>query len=133
MVGSSIVRLLKKRGYDRILTRTHLELDLTRQELVERFFEEHKPGYVFLSAAKVGGIMANSTYPAQFIYDNLAISTNVIHSSYLYKVKKLINLGSSCIYPKLAPQPLKDLSVNGGLTLSLRRRPKYLSSLKPHK
>jgi GDP-L-fucose synthase len=94
--------------YSNILTRTHAELDLTEQAAVDAFFETHKPDYVFLAAAKVGGIHANNTYPAEFIRDNLAIQTNIIHAAYRNKVKRLLFLGSSCIYPKLAPQPMKE-------------------------
>jgi len=108
LVGASIVRALEKRSYSNIVVRTHEELDLKRQEAVERFFNETKPEYVFLAAAKVGGIGANSAYPAQFIHDNLAIALNVIESARRYGVQKLLNLGSSCIYPKMAPQPLKE-------------------------
>ena len=108
LVGSSIKKLLEDRGFQRILTRTHAELDLTRQEQVERFFETHRPAYVFLAAARVGGIGVNQSLPAQFIYDNLAIALNVIHSAWRFGVRRLLNLGSSCIYPKLAPQPLKE-------------------------
>ena len=108
LVGSAIVRKLQEKGYKNIITKTKAELDLRRQEEVERFFEEERPDYVFLAAAKVGGILANSTYPAEFIYDNLAIALNVIHSAYKFGVKKLLNLGSSCIYPKYAPQPMKE-------------------------
>lgn len=108
LVGSSIMRELEKQGYTNIVTRTHAELDLTRQADVEAFFESENIEYVFLSAAKVGGIHANNTYPAQFIYDNLMIETNIIHCAYKYKVKKLLFLGSSCIYPKLCPQPIKE-------------------------
>jgi len=108
LVGSAILRKLKEKGYNNIIVRTSKELDLRRQKDVEAFFEKEKPEYVFLSAAKVGGILANSTYPAEFIYDNLAIALNIIHSAYKYGVKKLLNLGSSCIYPKLAPQPMKE-------------------------
>lgn len=108
LVGSAIFRKLQESGYVNILTKSHAELDLTRQEEVERFFERERPEYVFLTAARVGGIGANSSYPAQFIYDNLAIALNVINTSYKYGVKKLLNLGSSCIYPKLAPQPMKE-------------------------
>jgi GDP-L-fucose synthase len=108
LVGSSILRLLRERGFQNILTRTHGELDLTRQEQVEQFFEAHRPAYVFLAAARVGGIGANSSFPAQFIYDNLSIALNVIHSAWRFGTRKLLNLGSSCIYPKLAPQPLKE-------------------------
>jgi GDP-L-fucose synthase len=108
LVGSSIERLLRERGFRNLVTRTHAELDLTRQEQVERFFQEHRPAYVFLAAARVGGIGANSRFPAQFIYDNLSIALNVIHSAWRSGVRKLLNLGSSCIYPRLAPQPLKE-------------------------
>jgi len=99
---------LQEKGYKNIITKIRSELDLRRQEEVEKFFEEEKPEYVFLADAKVGGILANSTYPAEFIYDNLAIAFNVIHASYKFGVKKLLNLGSSCIYPKHAPQPMKE-------------------------
>ena len=108
LVGSALVRNLQAKGYSNLLLRTHAELDLADQKAVEAFFAEHKPEYVFLAAAKVGGIHANNTYPAEFIRDNLAIQTNVIHASYLNNVKRLLFLGSSCIYPKLAPQPLKE-------------------------
>jgi len=108
LVGSALLRKFQKEGFENIVTRTHSELDLRNQAEVEKFFAEEKPEYVVLSAAKVGGIMANMTYPAQFIYDNLMISTNIIHFSYKYGVKKLLNLGSSCIYPKMAPQPIKE-------------------------
>ncbi|WP_303189576.1 GDP-L-fucose synthase [Fusobacterium ulcerans] len=108
LVGSAIIRNLKERGFTNIIERTHKELDLRRQEDVERFFEIEKPEYVFLAAAKVGGICANNTYPAEFIYDNLMIESNIIHSSYKTKVKKLLFLGSSCIYPKFAEQPIKE-------------------------
>jgi GDP-L-fucose synthase len=108
LVGSAIVRRLKAGGYTNIVTKAHAELDLTRQAEVEAFFSAEKPEYVFLAAARVGGIGANSTYPADFIYDNLAIGLNVIHAAYKSGVKKLCNLGSSCIYPKLAPQPMKE-------------------------
>lgn len=108
MVGSAIVRKLKEKGYTNIIFRTHKELDLTNQEKVWEFFEKEKPEYVFLAAAKVGGILANNTYKADFIYQNLMIAANVIEASYRYGVKKLLNLGSSCIYPKHAPQPLKE-------------------------
>jgi len=108
LVGSAIYRRLQKEGFTNILIRTHKELDLCNQMQVEEFFKKEKPEYVILAAAKVGGIMANSTYPAEFIYQNLMIGTNVVHSSYKYGVKKLLNLGSSCIYPRLAPQPMKE-------------------------
>jgi GDP-L-fucose synthase len=108
LVGSAIVRNLKDKGYNNIIGRTHKELDLTNQEAVEQFFKEEKPEYVFLAAAKVGGIGANSAYPADFIMENLLIQCNVIKSAFNSKVKKLMFLGSSCIYPKLCPQPIKE-------------------------
>jgi len=108
LVGSAIVRKLEKEGYNNLVVRSHSELDLTRQEDVEAFFEKERPEYVFLAAARVGGILANSTYKAEFIYDNIMIAANVINTSYKYGVKKLLNLGSSCIYPKHAPQPMKE-------------------------
>jgi len=108
MVGSAIHRKLQKEGYNNIITRSSSELDLRVQSDVEEFFEQEKPDYVFLAAAKVGGIIANNTYRADFLYENLQIQNNIIHSSYLKGVKKLMFLGSSCIYPKLAPQPLKE-------------------------
>ena len=108
LVGSAIVRNLEERGFTNIIGKTHKELDLTRQDEVEKFFEIEKPEYVFLAAAKVGGIQANNTTPAEFIYDNLMIETNIINSAYKNKVKKLLFLGSSCIYPKFAKQPIKE-------------------------
>ena len=108
MVGCAIERRLRKDGYENIIVRTSKELDLRSQQAVDSFFETEKPDYVFLAAAKVGGIVANNTYRAEFIYDNLMMEANIIHASYLNKVKKLLFLGSSCIYPKLAPQPLKE-------------------------
>lgn len=108
LVGTALVRCLEDRGYTNLITRTHAELDLTRQEQVEAFLAKEKPEYVFLAAAKVGGILANSTYKAEFIYQNLMIAANVIHAAYKSGVTKLLNLGSSCIYPKHAPQPLKE-------------------------
>lgn len=108
MVGSAIYNKLKEEGYANIITRTSSELDLRDQSAVANFFEVEKPAYVFLAAAKVGGIIANNTYRADFIYENMAIQNNVIHHSYLNNVKKLMFLGSSCIYPKMAPQPLKE-------------------------
>lgn len=108
MVGSAIVRSLKKAGYSNLLRRTHAELDLTDQHAVRDFFDQEKPEYVFLAAAKVGGIYANSTYPAEFIYQNLAIQTNVIHESWRQGIKRLLFLGSSCIYPRNCPQPIKE-------------------------
>ena len=108
MAGSAIKRNLELKGYHNLITRTHSELNLTNQQAVNNFFETQRPEYVFLAAAKVGGILANSTYPAEFIYDNLMIEANVIHAAYTTGVKKLLFLGSSCIYPGLAPQPLKE-------------------------
>lgn len=108
MVGSAIHRKLTSLGYSNIITRTSAELDLRVQERVNEFFEAERPEYVFLAAAKVGGILANNTYRADFIYENIMIQSNIIHSSYATGVKKLMFLGSSCIYPKLAPQPLKE-------------------------
>ena len=108
MVGSGVERKLRKEGYSNIVTRTSAELDLRNQQAVNAFFEKEKPSYVILAAAKVGGINANNTYRAEFIYDNLMIEANIIHASYLNKVTKLLFLGSSCIYPKMAPQPLKE-------------------------
>ena len=108
MVGSSIVRKLQKEGYTNIITRTSKELDLRNQQAVADFFTTEKPDYVILAAAKVGGIHANNTFRADFIYENLMIEANVIHQSYVNKVKKLLFLGSSCIYPKFAPQPMRE-------------------------
>lgn len=108
MVGSAILRELKKQGYKNFILKTKKQLDLTNQKQVSRFFAKEKPEYVFLAAAKVGGIHANNTYRAEFIYSNLCIQTNVIHAAYEYKVKKLLFLGSSCIYPKLAKQPIEE-------------------------
>ena len=108
MVGSGLERKLRKEGFNNIVTRTSIELDLRNQQSVIDFFEKEKPAYVILAAAKVGGIHANNTYRAEFIYDNLMIEANIIHASYLNKVTKLLFLGSSCIYPKMAPQPLKE-------------------------
>ena len=108
MVGSGLERKLRKEGYHNIVTRTSAELDLRNQQAVNQFFEKEKPAFVILAAAKVGGIHANNTYRAEFIYDNLMIEANIIHTAYLNKVNKLLFLGSSCIYPKVAPQPLKE-------------------------
>lgn len=108
MVGSAIERNLRVHGYENIIKRTKAELDLCVQQEVNDFFEKEKPQYVFLAAAKVGGIHANNTYRADFIYENIMVQSNVIHAAYKYKVKKLMFLGSSCIYPKMAPQPLKE-------------------------
>ena len=108
LVGSALKRKLESKGYTNLIFRTHKELDLTNQQAVNEFFEQENPEYVFLAAARVGGILANSIYPAEFIYENIMIESNIIHASYKYGVKKLLFLGSSCIYPKLAPQPLKE-------------------------
>lgn len=108
LVGSAILRKLTEKGYTNLITRTHQELDLTDQKAVAAFFQDEKPNYVFLAAAKVGGIKANNTYRAQFIFENLQIQNNVIHHAYLNKVSKLLFLGSSCVYPKDAPQPIKE-------------------------
>ena len=108
MVGSAIIRDLRRQGYESIVTRTHQELDLCRQEAVERFFETEKPEYVFLAAARVGGIGANSEALADFMYDNMILEMNVIHSACKNNCKKLEFLGSSCIYPRMAPQPMKE-------------------------
>jgi len=114
MVGSAIVRKLQAEGYTNLVLRTSAELDLRDQALVEKFFAIEKPEYVFLAAAKVGGIMANNIYRADFLYENLMIESNVIHQSYVHKVKKLLFLGSSCIYPKMAPQPLQEKHLLSG-------------------
>lgn len=108
LVGSSIVKILKNKGYHNFLFRHYTKLDLTDQKATQQFFGEEKPDYVFLVAAKVGGIFANNTYRAQFIYENIMIQSNIIHASYFNNVKKLLFLGSTCIYPKLAPQPMKE-------------------------
>ncbi len=108
LVGSAIVRKLRAEGYDNLLLKTRAEVDLLRQNQVEKMFETEKPEYVFLSAAKVGGIHANNTYPAQFLYENMMIEAHIIHAAWQTGVKKLLFLGSSCIYPKMAPQPLKE-------------------------
>jgi GDP-L-fucose synthase len=114
LVGSALVRMFEAKGYAHLILRTSKELDLRNQSEVLKFFEDQRPDTGILAAAKVGGILANSTYKAEFIYDNLAIATNVIHASYLTGVKRLLNLGSSCIYPKMAPQPLKEDSLLTG-------------------
>lgn len=108
MVGSALVRKLKKEGFENLVLRTSAELDLRNQQAVEKFMDQEKPDYVFVAAAKVGGILANNTYRADFIYDNIMMQSNIIHESWVNGVKKLMFLGSSCIYPKLAPQPLKE-------------------------
>lgn len=115
LVGSAIVRNLGNKGYKNIVCRTHTELDLTNQEAVRKFFEEEKPQYVFLAAAKVGGINANNTYPADFIYENLVMECNVIKAAHDFGVEKLLFLGSTCIYPKFAPQPIKEEYLLTGL------------------
>ena len=115
MVGSAIVRRLQSLGYHQIITRTSKELDLRNQVAVDSFFETEKPEYVFLAAAKVGGIQANNTYRADFLYDNLMIQNHVIHAAYTHQVTKLLFLGSSCIYPKMAPQPLQETALLTGL------------------
>lgn len=114
MVGSAIVRRLRSAGHDHTVTRSRAELDLRRQEQTERFFQEIRPDYVFLAAAKVGGILANNTYKAEFIHDNLAIALNAIDAAHKAGVRKLLNLGSSCIYPRLAPQPMREEDLLGG-------------------
>jgi GDP-L-fucose synthase len=108
LVGSALIRQLRAEGYNNIITRTRTELDLCNQQAVDDFFEQEKPDYVFLSAAKVGGILANRDYPAEFIYQNLMIECNIIHAAYKYNIKKLLFLGSSCIYPRECPQPMKE-------------------------
>lgn len=114
MVGSAIVRELVKKGYQNIVTRTHSELDLTNQLAVQSFFDQERPDQVYLAAAKVGGIHANNTFPAEFIYQNLMMEANVIHQAFTHGVKKLLFLGSSCIYPKLAPQPMSEAALLTG-------------------
>ncbi len=114
MVGSAIVRLLQAQGFQNILTKTSSELDLRNQSSVAQFFEQEKPDYVFLAAAKVGGIHANNTYRAEFLYDNLMIESNIIHQAYVHQIKKLLFLGSSCIYPKMAAQPIHEDSLLTG-------------------
>ncbi len=121
LVGSALIRNLRVKGFENFLTRSHAELDLTNQAAVEAFFAAEKPDYVFLAAAKVGGIHANNTYPAEFIRDNLAIQTNIIHAAYKNNVKRLMFLGSSCIYPKLAPQPMKEEYLLTGVLESTNR------------
>jgi GDP-L-fucose synthase len=115
MVGSAILRKLTAAGFQNIICKTSAELDLRNQLAVMQFFEKEKPAYVFLAAAKVGGIVANNTYRADFLYENLAIQNNIIHAAHIHQVTKLLFLGSSCIYPKLAPQPLKEESLLTGL------------------
>lgn len=115
MVGSAIIRALENRGYSNIITRTSSQIDLRNQAAVNEFFRNEKPDYVYLAAAKVGGIQANNTYRAEFLYDNLMIAANVIHAAHIHNVTKLLFLGSSCIYPKLAEQPLRESSLLTGL------------------
>ena len=114
MVGSAIIRKLKSEGYENLVIKNSNELDLRNQNAVNQFFENEKPDFVFLVAAKVGGILANNTFRAEFLYDNLMIETNVIHAAYQNKVKKLLFLGSSCIYPKIAKQPMNEDSLLSG-------------------
>lgn len=128
LVGSALMRDLERKGYTNFVTRTHAELDLTDQRAVEAFFVSEKPDYVFLAAAKVGGIHANDTYPAEFIRDNLAIQTNVIHAAWKNAVKRLLFLGSSCIYPKFAPQPMKEAHLLDG-ELEPTNRPYALAKI----
>ncbi len=128
LVGSAIVRNLNARGYNNLLQRTHAELDLTDQQATSAFFAREKPDYVFLAAARVGGIHANNVYPAEFIRDNLVIQINVIHAAYLNQIKRLMFLGSSCIYPKLAPQPMKEHDLLTG-ALEPTNRPYALAKI----
>ncbi len=128
LVGSALVRNLKRAGYANLLLRTHAELDLTDERAVREFFNAERPEYVFLAAAKVGGIVANNTYPAEFIRDNLAIQTNVIDAAWRAGVRRLMFLGSSCIYPKLAPQPLRETSLLTG-PLEPSNRPYALAKI----
>ena len=128
LVGSAIVRNLRAAGYMHLLTRTHAELDLTDEHATRAFFEAEKPEYVFLAAAKVGGIVANNSFPAEFIRDNLVIQANVIHSAYRSGVKRLLFLGSSCIYPKLAPQPMREVDLLTG-PLEPTNRPYALAKI----
>jgi GDP-L-fucose synthase len=128
LVGSAIVRRLQAAGHDRLILRTHAELDLTDSAATQRFFDEERPDYVFLAAAKVGGIVANNSYPADFIRDNLAIQSSVIHAAYKAGVKRLLFLGSSCIYPKLAPQPMPESSLLTG-PLEPTNRPYALAKI----
>ena len=128
LVGSAIVRKLLDSGYKNLVVRTHKELDLIRQSELEVFFEEEKPEFVFLAAARVGGILANSTYKADFIYQNIMIAANVIHASYKYGVNKLLNLGSSCIYPKFATQPLMEEHLLTG-SLELTNEPYAIAKI----
>ena len=128
LVGSAIIRQLRAQGYSNLITRTHSELDLTNQQQVLSFFSREKPDYVVLAAAKVGGILANNTFPAEFIYENLMIEANVIHSAYLTNVNRLLFLGSSCIYPKLAEQPMQESALLTG-TLEPTNEPYALAKI----
>ncbi|MBY0469001.1 MAG: GDP-L-fucose synthase [Burkholderiaceae bacterium] len=128
LVGSAIVRNLQAAGYQHLLTRTHAELDLTDERATRAFFEATRPDYVFVAAAKVGGIVANNSFPAEFIRDNLVIQANVIHAAYLSGVKRLLFLGSSCIYPKLAPQPMREVDLLTG-PLEPTNRPYALAKI----
>jgi len=128
LVGTALMRTLRAKGYSNFLTRTHAELDLTDQAAVAAFFAAEKPDYVFLAAATVGGIHANNSYPAEFIRDNLAIQTNIIHAAYKNDVKRMLFLGSSCIYPKLAPQPMKEADLLTG-PLEPTNRPYALAKI----
>lgn len=128
LVGSALIRQLASQGFSNVITRTHIELDLTSQQQVADFFAAEKPEYVFLAAAKVGGIHSNNTYPAEFVHENLAIQTNVIHQSYLSNVERLLFLGSSCIYPRDCPQPIKEEYLLTG-PLEVTNRPYALSKI----
>ena len=128
LVGSAIVRRLQAAGHTQLITRTHAELDLTDDRATRAFFEAERPDHVFLAAAKVGGIVANNSFPAEFIRDNLAIQTNVIHAAYMNKVTRLLFLGSSCIYPKLAPQPMRERDLLTG-ALEPTNRPYALAKI----
>ena len=128
MVGSALERKLRKEGYSNIVSKTSSELDLRNQQAVNDFFEKEKPAYVILAAAKVGGIHANNTYRAEFIYDNLMIEANIINAAYLNNVTKLLFLGSSCIYPKMAPQPLKEEYLLSGY-LELTNQPYAIAKI----
>ncbi len=128
LVGSALMRNLQGKGFSHLITRTHIELDLTNQAATEIFFAQEQPDYVFLAAARVGGILANNTYPAEFIRDNLAIQTNIIHASYQNAVKRLMFLGSSCVYPKFAPQPMRENCLLTG-SLEPTNRPYALAKI----
>ena len=128
LVGSALMRNLQGKDFSHLITRTHIELDLTNQAATEIFFAQEQPDYVFLAAARVGGILANNTYPAEFIRDNLAIQTNIIHASYQNAVKRLMFLGSSCVYPKFAPQPMRENCLLTG-SLEPTNRPYALAKI----